>query len=264
MPFPEVKRVIYKKNPLDRVICQLRFPPILKIDKEIPADFQEKIRMDFPNFDETIEWPDVPSEIQGQFPPEILRQISQTAPIKNYKFASDDNIWIVNLTRTFIALTSTKYERWEEFKGKLQNIFNAFIETHNPNYFSRIGLRYVDVVKRSDLNLDGKKWNDLLKPFAIGLLGSPDVGKYVQNYEAGHEIKLSKEAGIVKMRLKLVKHIDSGEECFMIDSDFYNASKTRIESATEILDQFNKRASRLIQWVITKELHNTLEPQELC
>ena len=54
MPFPEVKRVIYKKNPLDRVICQLRFAPILKIDAEIPADFQEMIRADFPNYSEKM------------------------------------------------------------------------------------------------------------------------------------------------------------------------------------------------------------------
>jgi len=32
MPFPEVKRVIYEHNPLDKVICQLRFPPILRIE----------------------------------------------------------------------------------------------------------------------------------------------------------------------------------------------------------------------------------------
>lgn len=55
MPFPEVKRVIYKKNPLHQVICQLRFPPILKVDAEIPSIFQEKIRGEFPNFKETTE-----------------------------------------------------------------------------------------------------------------------------------------------------------------------------------------------------------------
>ncbi|MCH7755956.1 TIGR04255 family protein, partial [candidate division KSB1 bacterium] len=58
MPFPEVKRVIYKKNPLDRVICQLRFSPILKIDAEIPAEFQDMIRADFPNYSEKTDSPD--------------------------------------------------------------------------------------------------------------------------------------------------------------------------------------------------------------
>ena len=44
MPFPVTKRIIYKKNPLVEVICQLRFPPILSIDTEIPARFQGAIK----------------------------------------------------------------------------------------------------------------------------------------------------------------------------------------------------------------------------
>ena len=48
MPFPEATRVIYHKNPLTDVICQLRFPPILKIDSEIPSLFQDTIREQYP------------------------------------------------------------------------------------------------------------------------------------------------------------------------------------------------------------------------
>ena len=56
MPFPNVPRVTYRNNPLVQVICQLRFPPILKIDAEVPADFQESIRKDFPKFSERNEF----------------------------------------------------------------------------------------------------------------------------------------------------------------------------------------------------------------
>ena len=52
MPFPEVRRVIYKKSPLDRVICQLKFPPVLRIDADMPVEFQDCIRREFPNYDE--------------------------------------------------------------------------------------------------------------------------------------------------------------------------------------------------------------------
>lgn len=51
MPFPDVPRVIYEINPLDEVICQLRFPPVLKIDTEVPAGFQEQIRDDYPFYE---------------------------------------------------------------------------------------------------------------------------------------------------------------------------------------------------------------------
>ncbi len=60
MPFPSANRVIFKRNPLKEVICQLRFPPILKIDSEIPANFQDLIRNEFPKYKETGEQREIP------------------------------------------------------------------------------------------------------------------------------------------------------------------------------------------------------------
>jgi len=48
MPFPDSKRAFYGKNPLEEVVCQLRFPPILRIEVETPAVFQDKVRQVFP------------------------------------------------------------------------------------------------------------------------------------------------------------------------------------------------------------------------
>ena len=36
-------RCIYRRSPLIEVICQLRFPAILRIDAQAPAQFQEAI-----------------------------------------------------------------------------------------------------------------------------------------------------------------------------------------------------------------------------
>ena len=55
MTFPEVERIIYDNNPLDRVICQIRFPPILRIESELPTNFQEQIRRDFPEYEEKLD-----------------------------------------------------------------------------------------------------------------------------------------------------------------------------------------------------------------
>ena len=52
MVFPNFERVVYKKNPLEEVICQLRFPPILRIDSGNAADFQDVIRQDYPLYSE--------------------------------------------------------------------------------------------------------------------------------------------------------------------------------------------------------------------
>ena len=48
MPFPESERVVFRRNTLAEVICQLRFPPILEIAAKDPAAFQEQIRAEYP------------------------------------------------------------------------------------------------------------------------------------------------------------------------------------------------------------------------
>src|SRR5256885_3722562 len=53
--FPDSPRVIYGKAPLTAVICQLRFPPILRIESTVPADFQERVRTQFPLLDRPVQ-----------------------------------------------------------------------------------------------------------------------------------------------------------------------------------------------------------------
>ena len=50
MPFPDATRVIFDANPLDEVICQVKFPPILRIETD-PAAFQDQIRAEYPNYE---------------------------------------------------------------------------------------------------------------------------------------------------------------------------------------------------------------------
>ena len=42
-------RCIYENNQLADVICQLRFPQILAIQANLPVQFQEAIRDEFPS-----------------------------------------------------------------------------------------------------------------------------------------------------------------------------------------------------------------------
>ncbi len=266
MPFPKSNRIIYKKNPLDKVICQLRFPPILKIDKEIPADFQEIIRKEFPIFSETTDFGyDIPQNKTNKekLDPEALKKLLFQPPIenKNYLFSSEDDIWKINLTRTFIALSTDKYERWETFIKKLLIPLETIIKIYEPAYFTRIGLRYIDNIKRSDLGLERHSWDDLIQPYILGMLSSTDIKENVENFESRYSITLNDNKGQVRILTKFFEDPINKEKCYMIDSDFSNDSKVEIGEELKYLDYFNKRGSRLIQWCITPTLHKAMDPR---
>ena len=256
MLLPEVKRVIYKKNPLDRVICQLRFPPILRIDAETPVEFQDRVRKEFPYYSEKNELTmGLPSRVREQIPRELLGT-------KNHEFSSEDGQWKINLTRTFIALSTDRYEVWEDFKKKLEMPLTTLINVYSPSHFSRIGLRYRDVIQRSVLGLDDVSWTELLQPQILGVLVDSKIGGSVQNSESVYVISLSDGESAVRVSTQLTRDRNSDEICYVIDSDFFNAKKTSANDVIGRLDYFNKHASRLFQWCITERLHKSMEPQE--
>jgi uncharacterized protein (TIGR04255 family) len=264
MPFPEVARVQYGKNPLDVVVCQLRFPPILRVDASLPVEFQDRVRADFPDYVESADVQiEVPSAVGDQIPPEILRQVIQSMPTRNYEFASADGQWKINLSRTFIAVTTTRYVRWEEFRERLTLPLASLLENYQPAYFSRIGLRYINKIRRSILNLQGVPWRELLSPSVIGMLGSPETADSVNKVESTQEIRLAQAESIARVRSRVTNEGEPAEEIFVIDADYFHAGRTDAGQAIDRLNFLNSRSSRLIRWAITDRLHQSMEPEAI-
>ena len=63
--FSNQPRKIYRRNQLIEVICQLRFPEILKIEAHEPADFQDAIRQAYPQYGKKLE-PLPPKNVGGK------------------------------------------------------------------------------------------------------------------------------------------------------------------------------------------------------
>jgi len=258
MPFPDVTRVIYDKNPLVNVICQFRFPPILKIDSEVPASFQEKIRNKFPLYLEKREYIQqlLPQNISG-----LANQLlAKQATGKNHEFSTEDNVWKINVTKTFITLSTSEYKKWEDFIENFKFAINAFNEIYAPQFFNRIGLRYIDVFNRTELELQGTNWNELIKPEFLGLLSTAYADK-VQGFESIYEIKLEDNISLVRMIASIVKEPKTNEDCFMVDSDFHNIQKNDLQKAFAILEFLHQRASRLMRCIIQDKLHEALKPE---
>ncbi len=260
MPFPETNRVIYEKNPLDQVICQLRFPTVLRIDTEPPAKFQDMIRNQYPNFREVQ--PSIP-----ELPKEIVKILGSESPFRIgnavYEFVSADELWKISLSRDFIALTAFKYKKWEDFKEHFKKPIEALVDIYKPSFYTRIGLRYRDVIQRSKLDLTNMKWSDLLKTHIAGELSTPDVMENIMHRACDVLICLREHSGLVHLQHGLGKDSESNEPVYIIDSDFYTDNKTEIANAAQILDYFNKQAARLFRWCISERLHNAMDPRPI-
>ena len=261
MLFAPYERYQYARAPLVEVICQLRFPTILSIGAKEPAEFQEAIRKDFPQY----------AARQEQLPPKVVKKGNATAlepqkPITNYNFISEDGRWKLNLTQGFIALSTLSYTRWEDFATRLDRPLAQFIQLYQPAFFERIGLRYVNAVSRQRLGLEGELWDDLIRSQYIGILGEPDV-------EESEIAKCSLDVetplvGDYRMKLHAGPGLIGGgktdkEVKFILDGDFSTAGTHNPDAVPEKRERMHRCAVCLFQGAITKELHEAMGPTPL-
>jgi uncharacterized protein (TIGR04255 family) len=259
--FPATPRVLYSRNPLIEVVCQLRYPAILKIDSEIPASFQERLRASFPLLAEEEE------ETTVEIPEELARLLRSAKASQStrriWRFASEDELWTVGLTRDSVSLSTESYAQWEEFRSKLALILTALHEEYHPSFINRIGLRYRDLILRSKLGLKDVSWSELLKAHIAAAYTAAPFYAAINN--AAHVVNAEFPSEKTKLGLRhgTARNPESEEAAYLIDIDFYTEEKTEVKDALDRLDHFNRMAGRLFRWCITDKLHEAMEPKPL-
>ena len=265
MPFPEAPRVIYQNNPLIQVICQVRFPPILRIDTETPVDFQECVRKQLPGYELTYDedMDSLPQSISQSLPPE-MRQLLHLGSNRRYQFFSKDRTWTVSLAKDFVAVETNQYSKWEDFRERLKLVINTLFQVYEPAYLTRIGLRYKNVIDRRRLHLEGVEWRDLLADFVLGQFSRDETSNLVVEQHGRTLVKLNEDGDLVRMEYGQV--IDSAgdpsNKMYLLDHDFYIDKETAadVRDIVSRLNTYNSLNGRLFRWGITQRLHDAMGP----
>lgn len=264
MLFSKRPRTAYANAPAHEVICQLRFPAILTINDNAPADFQEAIREDFPQFARREEA--APPQVTGLGGPNP--QIRQQKPVTNYSFVSADNLWKLNLTQNFIALSTLRYTGWEEFATELDKPLAEFIRLYKPAYFERVGLRYVNILSREKLGLKDCPWTELIAPAYLGALAEPDVHPdNVLNSAVDFQCKLDSScaakihAGPGRLRPRPNAPQDP-EVKFILDMDLSMGGQVSCNLSAAGLETLHAHANEIFEGAITDALRAAMGPEE--
>lgn len=258
MSLPDAQHAIYLRNPLREVICKLDFPAILAIDSDTTklALFQEGIRKEFPLFE------DIPlsSALPPDLPPQIRRLISLPGGQVQRRFSTPDRRWSVDLTREYIALSCRQsYERWASFREHLHTPLTSFEQVFRPAFYSRLGLRYQNVIRRSVFGVKDLGWAELLQPHIAAEFSSADISGSITSSAHQVSFKLEQWGGVTQVRHGLSKF--SNEPSYTLDFDFFTTQQTELNNAGPVLDYFNEQARRLFRWCITDRLHDALGPK---
>lgn len=132
------------QSPLAMVLAQVKFAPVLQIQKYIP-ELQEILRKkNYPHF--------VEEQVQ-----EFVFAVGNTnlPPVQNssrWIFGSSDWKNTVVLSQDFVVIETSEYDKFEKFSAEFLKILKIVKETVSLTRSERIGLRYVNLIRSEQPN----------------------------------------------------------------------------------------------------------------
>ena len=240
--FPRQDDVRLQHGPLAEVICQVRFPPVLRIANEQPVAFQERIR--------------------GHFPQLVVEQdlVVQTAPLgptsppampepRTFRFKSPDGRTVVSLAWSFYALSTTSYAHWRDFLELLELVNEAACEVYDLPYAVRLGLRYVNHLTLENTGASSVRelWETLRPEFTVLLRGD----RWDDPREMLNQLSL---AGGENERLTLRSGFRGEEEpVFLLDFDYYAEGNIPLEELSALCQRYHDVIYDAFRWCIQDE-----------
>lgn len=247
LAFPEREdNIRLKRSPLAEVICQVRFPPILRIPENRPVALQDRIRKRFPDYeieDNVLFRVDAAS---GRPLPTAQEQVVN----RSYKFISRKRGNTVVLAVDFFAISSARYAVWEEFASDLRLVSEAVVEVYEPAHATRVGLRYVNLLDPEKLGLASfAEVVGLLQP-ELQVLFKTEV--WSEPAEAAIQLVLADEEGAGRLAFRMGKRIHDEKSSLALDFDYFQEDEEGLplEDLVERCDRYHRVIYDAFRWCI--------------
>ena len=152
------------------------------------------------------------------------------------------------------------YTRWEAFRETIDLSLRALIEIYRPAYFTRIGLRYINLVNREKIGLEDAHWASLLSKDISSELSIPFFERNIDEFQKLIRINNPNGQGGFLLQHGIVKDQNATSKVYSIDFDFYHDKRTEVNLALAIADELHRLSGRAFRWAISDLLHSSLGP----
>jgi len=250
--FPHKDDVHLDNSPLIEVVCQVRFPPILRIADEEPSEFQEFIRKQFPElkleraFDFRLPGPGAGGKAT----------VTETET-RIYRFYTADEQTTISLTTNFYALATTSYDNWENFAQYLSLVHEAVQSIYSPTYATRIGLRYINRLTLENTN--SKTIDDILNLLRPELTAQLRSEAWVDPIEMLSRLVLVDDKA--KLTLGTRYEHKQGNPYFLLDFDYFEEGKLDLINLLERCRRYNIVIYDAFRWCIKDDELQLFNPK---
>jgi uncharacterized protein (TIGR04255 family) len=223
---PDVLLVEFERNFIKAAVCELRFPTLLEFETKPPVQLQKELRREYPHYE--------PEQSVSVSPGAVGHGI-------RYLFRSRKKDWTVSFRASAIALETTSYTNFEEFSERLKNLLVKSQRLLDSDFFTRVGLRYIDEIPVEDGDLSGWIEDALVAPLIRGVYGTVE--------HCLQEVRGFTDVGRYTFRHGILDAIKTEPQVYSLDFDFYEEN-VQFDMAHSLVTQFNHQSFRFFRWVI--------------
>jgi uncharacterized protein (TIGR04255 family) len=138
---PYEESVRYDSNFIRAAVCEFRYPTLLELEENPPVKLQRLLRKRYPHY----------SRKRG-----VSVGDAGVAPLGHrYQFESRSRDWTISVRASAVSLETSRYTEFEEFLDRVNELLSSAKNLLDTDFFTRVGLRYINVVSIDDSVLEG-------------------------------------------------------------------------------------------------------------
>lgn len=226
LTIPEVPSVRFERNFIDIAVCELRFPTLLELESSPPLKLQAHLRKKYPGYEKQQLLDNSNLEgVPGRY---------------RYLFRSKKSDWTITIHSEAISLETNKYTEFGDFFSRLTELLQFSGPLIDSDFFTRVGLRYINKIPISDGELKGWINDNLLYPLITGPYGV--VTKYLS------EVRGCTETGEYMFR-QIVSQKDGNIDAYILDYD-YSKEDVEMKHVPSLIQDFNKQNFSFFSWCL--------------
>jgi uncharacterized protein (TIGR04255 family) len=223
-----------KRNYTKSVVCEFRFPTLLELSgAEPPRSFITALRKSYP----TLE---LGKEVSLNLA-EPMRS-AHTHILRSKKLS-----WTITLKKDSVALETNRYTFYSDIRKRVEELLIALKPIIDADYFTRIGLRYVNLIP-TDEESQLSEW---VNPLLVNIT---EAGFKGIAESAGRLGLIANDGGcLLQHGLKIKANENLNAEAanvtpdYIIDIDSYRED-IAVTNALDVLDKMRHQAYSLFSW----------------
>lgn len=231
----------YRQNFIRQAVCELRFPTLYALEgPKPPPSFALALRKEYP--------------IQ-QLMESVNVGMGPLSRANVHSFKSKQQKWTVTLNAASLVLETVSYEYFAEFKRRLAVILTAAERVIDSDFFTRVGLRYINTLPYAKGEL-----HNWVNPALVGPLSD---GVYGDVTEHSGRVLGSTPCGGYMLQHGLVIDGSGVSPQYSLDFDF-SCEDVPFAETLDIVQKLHDQEFSMFQWALgpaakTHLGHSTLQ-----